>query len=1778
MTKTTKLSPYATQDAAPFAMPIIAPVIVPHPSLNGTTTTWTITTGGNFNTAANWSNGVPTAGINAVISEASNDPIIVTLSGVNDTADSLSTQFAGLSMTNATLTLQGALGAGDGSSISTGAGTALAQTGGLLDFQNGPSGNDSSSISGGGAGVIQASGIIEVDAGTLTISGNSSFGGTITGLGNKPDSGIVFVTGGATYNFKSTAVISVGTFEVVGGSNMITAGTMTLTGNFIESSGSTLTFGANGFTLNDTAGTISAIGGLLVGTKVLNQRTLAATGATLSSGVTFSNTGTLLFNDGGGTALTMGNGGAAATFLNSSAISTISVLGGNYIIAANNATLTNIGHFLLGVGGSLTDSAVLINSATTGTISVGGNDTFSQANSFTNASTINGAGLFQITGNGIDTLATGSSISVGTFSLNDFNDGATLNINGGTISSAQFGLHQGGTVNLGENLSYAGSFTADANAALMSVNLGTYTLSLSGINLFDPTNFGNVSVSGRGTLALAGTTNLALAGLALGEGTTLANSGILFQAAGLQLGDLNATAAASNSAAGTWQVLGNDTLGSNVISSSNPNSTFANAGTFAMTAVGDVATLDAVFTNTGILTASNGATINVADTLSNTGTIGGAGEVEITAGTSTLGSGTVLSAGTLALLGSSTVKLGTSLSYAGIFTLSSGASIGLNLGSGTLSLTGTTYLGTNTTTVIDGPGTLALASSSTTFIGGSNIVLGYGAMITNTGSVTQDGQLQLGDNSGTPGNATNSAGGTWTLALGNGISRGANFATKFTNAGLFQDTELGSATSVTAVFANTATVSVTGTELDFYSTFTNAGTLSGTGAIGLRGSAVGTLSGGSVLSVSQFNLDDNATLNLGANISYAGIFADQGYNGTTLNLASHILTLSKTAYFGDANTLALVDGPGTLSLTGATTITGANYGLEIGGGMVMLNAGKLTQNGQLQIGDNQGVSTSVTNSAKGTWAIATGNGISTGSNASSSFTNLGLFQNTGSGALQAITAVFNNSGTVSVALGDETDFYGRFSNTGTISGAGGFALNGTAVGTFSAGEVITVAQFDLYNSATLDLATNLTYAGFFNDQGYNGTTINLTGNTLALTGKTNLGSNNTLAYIDGPGTLSVSGATTITGTNYGMELGGTAAMINTGSLLQNGQLQIGDSTGALASVSNTGTWSMATNAGISTGSNANSSFTNNGLLKNTGTGDTQYITAVLNNAATLSIASGDITNISNSLANTGTISGAGALWIAGAATFSAGSVISVGTINLYNSGTLNLATGLTYGGVFSDQGYNGTTLSLGSNSLSLTGLAYFGSANTDALVTGSGTVSLSGTTTVTQANYGLEIGGTEAFVNAGTLTQAGGLQIGDASGNIATVVNSATGTWKLGTSNIISTGNNASSSFSNAGLVTNIGTGNTERITAVFNNTGTLNDTSFGSTIALAGGGSLAGTLSGAGEIDFENGGVYTLATGTALSVASIGVYNNGTDLSLSGAASYAGTLTEGSGATINLATAAAKLTLTGQDTLDGSVTGSGTVLLSTGGVLIADNLTLGGSVLLQDSGGTIAQAQNMTIGNNAASSASLSIGAGSTYEITGNVTIASQGLGAITNAGNFAMLAGTGTSTIDPLFTNTGTVSSSSGTLVFAANVTNNKSFAASNGHALVFDSSVNATGTATGTISLTSGGLATFGGFVGSAETLSFTDGSSSGAILQSPSNFDGTISGFTGSNTLTLDDFQNATGAYSGGVLTLTGQNDSGTATTVELNFAGSYTLGSFTIQNNGTGGTLIVDPKH
>src|SRR5581483_12446482 len=76
-------------------------------------------------------------------------------------------------------------------------------------------------------------------------------------------------------------------------------------------------------------------------------------------------------------------------------------------------------------------------------------------------------------------------------------------------------------------------------------------------------------------------------------------------------------------------------------------------------------------------------------------------------------------------------------------------------------------------------------------------------------------------------------------------------------------------------------------------------------------------------------------------------------------------------------------------------------------------------------------------------------------------------------------------------------------------------------------------------------------------------------------------------------------------------------------------------------------------------------------------------------------------------------------------------------------------------------------------------------------------------------------------------------------------------------------------------------------------------------------------------------------------------------------------------------------------------------------------------------------------------------------------------------------------------------------------------------------------------------------------------------------------GTISGFGANNTQSIDlagvKIASANKSYNGnnagGTLTV---SDS-TGDSVELNFAGTYKVGNFTLKDDGNGGTLVIDPR-
>ncbi len=566
------------------------------------------------------------------------------------------------------------------------------------------------------------------------------------------------------------------------------------------------------------------------------------------------------------------------------------------------------------------------------------------------------------------------------------------------------------------------------------------------------------------------------------------------------------------------------------------------------------------------------------------------------------------------------------------------------------------------------------------------------------------------------------------------------------------------------------------------------------------------------------------------------------------------------------------------------------------------------------------------------------------------------------------------------------------------------------------------------------------------------------------------------------------------------------------------------------------------------------------------------VTSLLTNTGAIAVAAGDVFTINNSFTNTGTISGAGTLILNNsAATISAGSVLTVAQINLEsNNPTLNIDTGnLKYAGIFYEGGNFGQTVNLGSNTFSLTGQAIFDGTGR---LTGSGTLALSGATTI--AGYGFSIGEGTTLTNSGTVTQVNTVQIGDTSGGVAGITNSANGTWKLTANNLISTGINAASSFTNAGLLENVGNNAAPVIDAYVNNTGTIAAVAATTSIALEDGGTLGGTLSGAGTIALA-GGTFTVASTAVISVANLEIETGGTSVIFNSTVKPGSTFTQAAGTTIDLAGTSTELGLTGVSTLSGTITGTGYVAVGSTSASSVDGLTLDGGAKFEDYGGVVSQggSTTVTIGLSSNSTAALVVESGSTYRIESNAGI--SGYGTISNAGVLEKYEGT-SSEINVLVNNTGKLEALSGTLDFAANVTNTGTASAVSGNTIQFGANLSST-TGEGVITLSDGGLASFGGYVGSSQTLSFLDTSTSEATISMPNEFAASIKGFGGHNALFLSNLSNVTGTYAGtasaGTLTLTEQEGGDTVTVAQLNFAGDYALDNFSIVNQPDG--VLID---
>ena len=170
------------------------------------------------------------------------------------------------------------------------------------------------------------------------------------------------------------------------------------------------------------------------------------------------------------------------------------------------------------------------------------------------------------------------------------------------------------------------------------------------------------------------------------------------------------------------------------------------------------------------------------------------------------------------------------------------------------------------------------------------------------------------------------------------------------------------------------------------------------------------------------------------------------------------------------------------------------------------------------------------------------------------------------------------------------------------------------------------------------------------------------------------------------------------------------------------------------------------------------------------------------------------------------------------------------------------------------------------------------------------------------------------------------------------------------------------------------------------------------------------------------------------------------------------------------------------------------------------------------------------------------------------------------------------GSSTAEPLVIDTGTnivknngtlEATGSGELYIASRVTNSGILISASGGDLVAAGAVSG-----GRAAIYGPGVIEFG--AASSVATTFALGSTGELILDDAAQYTGTVSGFGKNITQSIDlsnvQFATASKTYSSGTLTV--KDTAGDIAHIKL--SGSYTLASFTLSNDGNGGTLINDP--
>jgi autotransporter-associated beta strand protein len=839
---------------------------------------------------------------------------------------------------------------------------------------------------------------------------------------------------------------------------------------------------------------------------------------------------------------------------------------------------------------------------------------------------------------------------------------------------------------------------------------------------------------------------------------------------------------------------------------------------------------------------------------------------------------------------------------------------------------------------------------------------------------------------------------------------------------------------------------ITATQTDTSSDFTGTG-----GPFALQANST---TAGDLITVTGVNITNTSNTPNGRALDVGGLLASSGSYSVVMHGSTLVGATGAGAWFqsvgglvsfdstgGANNTISGAQGlvvanntsNGSVSIkTGADTITGSSgeviYGVAQGTGTISIDTVGATLtggglygisaeggNGNITLGGLNGGIASTIN-------VAGGSGIYTSSNGNQSITlaSSGVINALNGMTIQGKTVFIDSFGTINAT----DNAIAALNGTGPVltvtlesgSVTKGVVLGGISTNTFNvvAGANITNATF---NGGVGTANLNLTGNG--NGAFVLSTASNINGFQMAGSGIWTLTASPT-----GSSSFTVTSGTLRLGAGVG-QLSGNAVIINGGTFDVNGQ---SETVGAL---SGTGGAITLGSGSLTANSSANAS-----------------LAAIISGSGSLiKVASGTLT-------------------LTGANTYTGGTVVNFGTLQLGAGGSLASTGALTIsGGTFDLNGQTqtvgalsgaGGAITLGSGSLSTNSRA---NTNLAAIVSGSGSLTKAGSGTLTLTSTNTYTGGTT--VSGGTLQVGNGIT-GSISGNVVdggtlafnlpnavtfagivsgsgVLVQQGGSTLTLTGSNTYTGGTTISSGtlrIGNGGTTGSIASNVSDNATMIFNRSdavsfgGLINGTG---SVSQAGAGTLiltgantytGGTTISSGTLQIGNGGTTGSVAGNIINNAAL-AFNRSDNIVFSNVIS-------GTGAATNLG--AGTLTLSSTDTYTGATTVSAGTLNITGSiassaVTVQSGATLSGTGKIGTatiaSGGTLTPGSSTTPGTLSVSG-NLTLVSGSNYldavtptaagltsvsgaaNINGNV-IASTSAGNYTAGQRYTLLAATG-------------------------------------------------------------------------------------------------------------------------------------------------------------------------